>query len=78
MLKVVLCASDEVAAQRVAKREHISQDEAFEKNASRNAEDAERAMKLYQIDIFNPQDYADIILTTDKLSPKNMAMLLKS
>lgn len=74
---------DEVASQRIMKDERItdqfhSPQEAFEMVKMRNQKDQERYLKLYGIDLWNPEHYSFIIDTSDKTPEQVLHLILEA
>lgn len=64
-LKVYLDASIEIRSGRIAKREKIPYEQAYEETVSRDKRDHSRYMRLYNIDI-DTYDFVDLIVDTGK------------
>jgi CMP/dCMP kinase len=64
-LKVYLVASLEVRSQRIAQREKISFEQAYEETKKRDQRDRTRYKRLYQIDI-DDYGFVDLIVDTTK------------
>ena len=63
-LRIWLDVDDEERARRVASRENMSFDEAFEANQARAAVDAERFALLYGISPQDPEPYTHVVKAT--------------
>jgi len=70
-------ASLEVRAERLAKREGISADEALVHIKKRDADNRERYLKLYNIDILEHGDF-DLELSSEKYRPIEMVKITLS
>ncbi|BAA30368.1 (d)CMP kinase [Pyrococcus horikoshii] len=76
-LKIWLDAPIRVRAERVAKREGISVEEAFMKIAEREMQNRKRYLNLYGIDI-NDLSIYDLIINTSKWSPEGVFAIVKA
>lgn len=77
-VKIKLDASPEVRAERIAKRDSMSDEEALKHVKERDEENRERYMKLYSIDIYS-EDIFDAVLSAEDHTPeqlKEMALVL--
>ncbi|MEM4366613.1 MAG: cytidylate kinase family protein [Candidatus Anstonellales archaeon] len=70
-LRIFLYASEEVRAQRVAKREGISEEEAIKYIRERENSNRKRYLKLYNIDITNYERY-DLVLSSERYKPEQL------
>ncbi|MCD6503500.1 MAG: cytidylate kinase [Thermoplasmata archaeon] len=68
VLKVYLKASEDVRAERIAKRENISVEEALRHIKERASKERERYLKIYGIDVDNLMIY-DLVIDTTYLTP---------
>ena len=70
-LKVYLDASPKVRVERIGKRDGESEEEAEKNTLDRQASEAKRYMKYYNIDI-NDKSIYDLIVVTDDLTPEDV------
>ena len=74
-LKVYLTASAETRAGRILKREGGSLEDIAAFTESRDRQDRERYLRIYNIDN-DKYDFADLIINVDKISPDEIADLI--
>jgi cytidylate kinase len=68
-IRILVFAPFEIRAERLAKRDGITIEEAKKHIKERDEENRQRYLKLYGIDIYN-QDIFDVCINNDKLTPK--------
>ena len=76
-LKIWLEAPIQVRAQRVARREGISIEEAFMQIAEREMQNRKRYLNLYGVDI-NDSSIYDLVVNTGKWSPDGVFAIVKA
>ena len=64
-LRVYLSAGAEVRSRRIAKRERVAIEEAFTRTVDRDRRDRDRYLRLYEIDIDDYQDHADLVIDAE-------------
>jgi cytidylate kinase len=74
-LKVFLTARSETRAKRIQKREGGSLEEIAAFTASRDNQDRERYLRIYNIDN-NDFAFADLVIDTDEIEPMEIAQMI--